>query len=95
MIPEKNDFGNPQVSVVALRPNKRPGNLKVFAQVRVGPFEIHGLKIVQQPGQRAYVQWPQVESADEWFPVLSCTDANLKSAVNAAVLDAWQNGGAK
>ena len=94
MITEKSVFDNPQVSVVALRPNKRPGNVRAFAVVSVGPFEIHGLKVVQQPGQRGYVAWPQVESAGQFFPLLTCTDEQLKRAVNAAVLDAWQNGGA-
>jgi DNA-binding cell septation regulator SpoVG len=66
------------------------GNLKAFAVVAVGPWTVRGCRVVQQPGQRAYVSLPQEKTTDgRFFPILQTKDANLKDAIQAAVLEAW------
>jgi DNA-binding cell septation regulator SpoVG len=36
------------------------GNLKAFASVRIGPsLVVHKCRVIQQPGQRAWVSMPQ------------------------------------
>ncbi len=95
--PSSDDYTQPEpvvtpIQVLSIKPNPRPGNVRAFAVVAVKPFEINGLKIVQQPGQRAYVAWPQVESAGKFYPLLKCNDEQLKNAVAVAVLAAWNGG---
>lgn len=84
-----------KISVAAVQPNPKPGNVRAFAVVAIGPLTLHGLKIVQQPGQRAYVRLPEAESGGKYYPVLQCSDERLKTAISEAVLDAWQNERAK
>lgn len=66
------------------------GNLKGFATVVAGPWTICGCRIIQQPGQHAYVALPQQEAADgRFFPVLRSDDTNLKNDIQEAVLKVW------
>jgi hypothetical protein len=49
---------NPAVPVEVLKVTPIPngGNLKAYISVRVGPWtNPHGIRVVQQPGQRAWV----------------------------------------
>jgi DNA-binding cell septation regulator SpoVG len=51
---------------------------------------IRGLRIIQQPAQKAYVALPQERSQDgRYFPILTTQDTRLKDALQAAVLQAW------
>ncbi len=51
---------------------------------------IHSVKIVQQPGQRAYVRLPENEQNGRYFPVVSADDQRFQDAVQEKVLTAWQ-----
>lgn len=67
------------------------GNIKAFASVRLGStLTIHGVKVVQQPGQRAYVRLPESEKDGRYFPVISADDDRFQEAVQEKVLAAWQ-----
>lgn len=81
-----------QIQVLRVTPVANAGNLKALVDIACGAFEFHGLRIVGQPGQRAYVQWPQAAGKDRasWFPVIRCNSQQLDQAVKAAVLRAWQ-----
>ena len=69
------------------------GNVKAFASVRLGEtLTIHSIKIVQQPGQRAYVRLPESERDGKYFPIVSADDKRFQEAVQEKVLAAWQNG---
>ena len=65
-------------------------NLRALADVdvTVAPslaIVLYGCRVIQQPGQRAYVALPQVESADgRYFPVLSAP--GLREVVQEVVL---------
>ena len=70
------------------------GNLQAFASVDIaGKMKIHSCRIIQQPGQAAWVSLPQSEWTDrdgnrKFFPVIEVSD-NLKAAIQETVLRAW------
>ena len=71
------------------------GNVKAFASVKLGEtLTIHSVKVVQQPGQRAYVRLPENEQNGRYFPVVSADDQRFQDAIQEKVLAAWQNAGA-
>ena len=89
--PRKIDLQRPEVSVVRLRPVAHSGNLRAFADVRVGPLVLRSLRVIQQPGQRAYVSMPQVSDEEgHYFPLITCDDEALKTRLRETVLLAWQ-----
>ena len=54
----------PSITVEKIR-RVAKGNLKAFASVHMGgKFRIHSVRIVQQPGQAAWVALPQSEWTD-------------------------------
>ncbi|HOT82895.1 MAG TPA: hypothetical protein PLQ12_06305 [Candidatus Defluviicoccus seviourii] len=77
------------VRVIDVKAVEGCGNLRAYATVAVGPLLIHGCRVVQQPGQRAWVSLPQTKSGERWFAVVEVEDRALKEAISAAVLDAW------
>lgn len=40
---------------------KTTGNLRAYASIQIGPLIIHKVKLIKQPGQKAYVTPPQLE----------------------------------
>jgi DNA-binding cell septation regulator SpoVG len=86
-----------KVTVTAIRPCHQEGPVKAFANVKFGEaIEIFGAKVVQQPGQRAWVALPDRKSPDGngYFPVVKALDERLAEEISRVVLAAWQNGGA-
>ena len=54
-----------QIEVENIHKLDGAGNLKAFASVNIGgKLTIHSLRIVQQPGQKAWVALPQREWRD-------------------------------
>ena len=41
---------------------KRLGNLRAYASIKIGPLTIHRVKLMKEPGKKAYVLPPQFES---------------------------------
>lgn len=82
------------IEVIGIKPIMGRGNLKAFADIRIGALEIHGLRIVQQPGQRAWVSMPQAEYERDgvkcYAPMVKIHDKTLKDAVANVVLMSWQ-----
>jgi len=80
------------VTVKELRRLPGGGNLRAFAIVEVGPWIVRGCRVVQQPGQRAFVSLPQESTTDgRYFPIVQTQDRGLKEAIQRAVLAAWNN----
>lgn len=80
-----------RVTVVSIRPIDK-GNLRAFAEIQLGEtMIISGCRIIQQPGQRAYVAFPQNESNGKFYPVVSAVDKRFKEAVEQKVLAAWES----
>jgi len=84
------------IEVMDIKPLLRCGNLKAFADLRIGAIEIHGLRVVQQPGQRVYVQLPVVEYIRKddgnraFAPLIRIHDPTLDAAIRQAVMEVWQ-----
>ena len=78
-----------KLSVSAIHPVSS-GNVKAFVSVKIGDaLTIHGCKVVQQPGQRAYVALPQNERNGKYFPAIESHDPRFQEALSIAVLAAW------
>lgn len=74
------------IHVLSVTPAGQP-NLRAYAVVKIGDITVHDCKVIQQPGQRAYVTGPQKQVGDRWFPLVSMT-STLRERVQAEVLDA-------
>ena len=78
-----------EVSVLELWLPREEGNLKAYANVKVGPWTVRKCRLVRQEGQRAYVALPHCKVADGgYMPVLQLEDGDLKKAIENAVLEA-------
>lgn len=77
------------IQVTSLKPANVPGqpNLRGFAEIKVGEITICDCRIIQQPGQRAYVSGPQKQVGTAFYPIVKMSSA-LKEKVQAVVLDA-------
>lgn len=79
-----------KMSVVALNPTKS-GNIRAFVDVMLGnAITIRSIKIIQQPGQRAYVRLPEQQVGDHYYPVVEAHDQRFKDALSEVVLAAWE-----
>ncbi len=77
------------ITILRVSPVSGHGNLRAFAQVRVGDIIIVDCRLIQQPGQVAYLTGPQKEESGRWWPLVKMTPA-LRERVQAAVLAKWQ-----
>lgn len=90
----KPQSGN-RVEVIDLRLVQH-GSIRAYARVKLGPLTIAGVKVIQQPGQRAWVRLPDQQGKDgRWYPIVTCGSPTLEEAITAAVLEAYaaQRGG--
>ena len=84
------------IEVISIKPLLRYGNLKAFVSIRLDGIEINGIRIVQQPHQRPYVQLPVVEytRSDDgqraFAPLIRIHDPTLDAAIRQAVMEVWQ-----
>ena len=82
------------VTCLQIRPVKTPGNLRAFADVQIGPLVVTGCRVVQQPGQAAWVSMPQAQADDgRFFPCLRTDDAALRQNVKDRGLRAAASAG--
>jgi hypothetical protein len=85
------------IEVLEVRRIENAGNLKASAKIKVGCILLHGLKVIQQPGQKPWVALPQQAarakadgSGSSWFPVVEITNRGVLDRIREAVLSAWQ-----
>jgi len=82
-----------QIEVVSTKPMTK-GSLKMFATVRLGGITVHGFRVIQQEGQRAWVAPPQTEVAQtdgkkKYFPIVELAD-NIKEVVSKLILEEYE-----
>ena len=71
------------------------GSLKAFASVSISnKITIHNCRIIQRPGQRAWVSMPLRESHSkdgqhQFFPIIE-VPKSLRAAISSAVLTVWR-----
>jgi DNA-binding cell septation regulator SpoVG len=79
------------VSVLKLWLPQAKGNLKAYADVKVGPWIVRKCRLVQQEGQRFYIQLPQCKTGDgRYFPILQLEDCDLKQTILDPILKAYR-----
>lgn len=73
------------------------GNLRAFVNVQINIDDtpillMRGVRIVQQPGQRAYCQMPcqQSQRDSRYYPIVKVLDPNLDMQIKQAALFAYQ-----
>jgi hypothetical protein len=85
----------PTVKILEVKPMER-GNLRAFVKIQIGPLVMSDFRIIQQPGQRAYVSPPQseyeVSGKKRYKPLLEYPDV-WKDAIENAALVAWRGTG--
>ena len=81
------------LEVVEIQATSR-GNLKGLATVRIGEIVVRDFRIVQQPGQRAWVGLPsvswQTETGERAYRTIVEMPQPLKGEVEKLVLAAWE-----
>jgi DNA-binding cell septation regulator SpoVG len=78
--------------------NIRPvdaGNLKAFASIMLGgKVRINDVRVIQQPGQRAWVSMParsyEKDGQRKWAPIVELMDGPLKGQISNAVLEEFE-----
>lgn len=81
------------VELLEIRPVTNAGNVRAFVTVRLGGVTIHGCKVVQQPGQAAWLAMPDRSYADasgkqKWSAVVELSP-DLKRKVSDFVMAEW------
>jgi DNA-binding cell septation regulator SpoVG len=76
---------------------RKAGTIRALVDVQVGRLlKIFGAKVVQQPGQKAWVAMPSKEwlgdDGRKRYTAVVELDGALKVAVESAILEAWQGG---
>jgi DNA-binding cell septation regulator SpoVG len=82
-----------KIEIIKITPITTGGSLRAFVSVRIGALTVHDFRVVQQPGQHAWVSAPQKELNKDgnrkFFPVVELTEP-LKKIVSDKVLEAWR-----
>lgn len=80
-----------RVDVLSITPVYNDGNVKAYVNIHiVGLFKMDGLKVVQQPGQRAWVAMPDnAQRLPDHRPGIYEVNNELKAAIWQAVFSAW------
>ncbi len=85
-------------TIEILKIRKEPGNksLKAYVDLRIGLWTIHGWRVIQQDGQKVWVQVPQAawigEDKEIHYRPLLAIPKELKDRIAAAILEAWGDG---
>jgi DNA-binding cell septation regulator SpoVG len=94
---ESADRPKPAIQVLELRRVENLGSIRAFVKLRLGGLIVHGVKVIRQEGQAAWIALPQQParpSADGgkgrgWSPILEATP-ELMAKIKAVVLAAWE-----
>jgi hypothetical protein len=82
------------IEVIDVRPAQNAGNVRAYLSLRIGGITIHGAKIVQQNGQKAWLampdrQWQGSDGKTHYTAIVERTPS-LKERVSNAVLPGWE-----
>lgn len=83
------------IQILEIKKVDNGGALQAFAKIKLGEIICCDFRIVQQPGQRAWVSVPQVSWTDNegktHYKNLVELSKNLKDDVFKMILGAWSN----
>lgn len=75
-----------EIKILRVERLNRGSNLKALVDVKIGDITIIDCRVVQQPGQRAYLSGPQKPLDDgHWAPIVKMT-TSLRERVQEVVL---------
>jgi DNA-binding cell septation regulator SpoVG len=78
-----------KIEVKHIKPVTNQGNLRAYVAVQIDEVTVHDCRLIQQPGQSAFLLGPQKRDGGRWRPVVTMAPG-LRQEVQAAVLAAWQ-----
>jgi len=85
---------NEEIKVIEIRFINGDTPLKAFVGVQIGDWTILDWRIVQKPGQRAWVSTPQISWIDadkqKKYKSLISVPAELKQKIDLKILSAWE-----
>lgn len=80
---------------VEIRPTDKLGVTKAHADVRIllpnGEIHLIGFAIIEQPGQEAFVGFPQNRGRNKYFPVVQAS-GEIEEEIIKSILRAYKNG---
>lgn len=80
---------------VEIRPADKLGVTKAHADVRIllpnGEIQLIGFAIIEQPGQKAFVGFPQNRGRNKYFPVVQAS-GEIEEEITKSILRAYKNG---
>jgi hypothetical protein len=79
---------------VEIRPTKTPGVTKAHADVRItlpsGKLELIGFAVIEQPGKKPFVGFPQNRGRNKYFPVVDAS-GDLRDEIEKEILRAYKD----
>lgn len=79
---------------VKIRRTEKPGSLKAHADLRLtfpdGELHVIGFGIIEQPGKKPYVGFPQNRGHDKYFPVF-VAKGDLREEIVKEILRAYEH----
>jgi hypothetical protein len=70
------------------------GNVKAYVSVRVGDWEIHNFRIIQKPGQVAWIQAPETtwkgQNGKIYYRQLLTLPAEMMQRITVRILSRWE-----
>jgi len=79
---------------VKIRPTNNPGVTKAHADLRIklpsGEIELIGFAIIEQPGKKAFVGFPQNRGRNKYFPVVKAS-GDIEEEITKAILRAYED----
>lgn len=83
------------IQALEFKPVNDRGALKAFCTVHIGSLQINDCRIIQQPGQRAWLSMPSISYKNQYGTVsyrtlVEIKDKNLKDLISQTVLTEWE-----
>ena len=68
------------------------GTIKGYATVKCGEFTFRCIKIIQQDGQKPWIQLPHQQAEDgNWYPLIQCENKSIADAIKTEILNNFNN----
>lgn len=79
---------------VKIRPTNAPGVTRAHADLRIllpnGEIHLIGFAIIEQPGQKTFVGFPQNRGRNKYFPVVQAS-GEIEEEITKSILRAYKN----
>lgn len=88
------DNSNASIEVLKIRHLNNGGSLRAFVSIKIGHLILHSLRVIEQPGQKAWLALPKQEMKDasgetKYWPICEASK-ELKANIDQVVLPRWR-----